>query len=57
MTMESTTAPFVARRLDLAALLKSKSHFLFGPRQRKLGPVLVLPWRQFLEQLWSGALR
>lgn len=25
--------PFVARRLDLAALLASKSHFLFGPRQ------------------------
>ena len=39
MTMEPTTqdsndqALFIERLLDLAALVKNKSHFLFGPRQ------------------------
>jgi len=25
------------------------------PTPRKIGEVLVLPWKDFLEQLWSGA--
>ena len=29
----NTTAPLIARRVDLKGLLRQKSHFLFGPRQ------------------------
>ena len=25
------------------------------PTPRKIGPILVLPWREFLERLWSDA--
>jgi hypothetical protein len=25
------------------------------PAPRKIGPILVLPWREFLERLWSDA--
>lgn len=27
------------------------------PRRRTLGPVTVLPWREFLDRLWAGELR
>lgn len=31
--MSATDTPAIVRKLDLNALLKQKSHFLFGPRQ------------------------
>ncbi len=27
----------------------------FEPRRRRVGKVVILPWREFLEQLWAGA--
>ena len=51
--MTPVKPPYIARLLDLPALLARKSYCLFGPR--RLGDVTILPLREFLEALWRGA--
>ena len=56
-TRNPSSRVWIPRLLDLRGLLSKRSCFLFGPRQRVVEGIAVLPFKTFLEALWVGEFR